>query len=529
MAKRNRDDFSPQVRRTLEKRVSSRCSNPDCRVPTCGPTSEPMKVNSIGKAAHITAAAPGGARYDPAMTHAQRSCIGNGIWLCANCADRIDRDAQRYPVSLLHDWKRQAEDLARSELGKPLPSERELAVFKTKALGENVSSQSVGELITAVHQIGKREIERIDPRFTADISVDHQGTRIVLNPYEPVDLRLCLPPELAPLFNEQLSNLFKHGHTLEISGPGIRIEGSPLFGDASTQPVKLAIDTHLQHSALQRLSWIDADSGKPMAAEIVGKVVGGTESFTFSGTLFGGLYECAFQVPLKQAGRQTLSSTGNLTFEPWVGQSIRHLPYFDRFYSLCAAIHQGREIDSSLEIDGRDLIRCSSLTLMAPDEVRDVHGYLTYLSRVRDILEVFSTDVSFRAYPIPREEALAVEEAWLWACRLKTLHGKQLGEPSATIIPGSEAEAEMLKARIQSGEAQLIRIDKEFSETISVMGQRLPDRRLSIVFTSTLFRIDEPISVVRAGQPFKLYFMPTEECQAEVFVDPADRLPYCPL
>lgn len=68
------------------------------------------------------------------------------------------------------------------------------------------------------------------------------------------------------------------------------------------------------------------------------------------------------------------SCIGNLTFEPWVGQSIRHLPYFDRFYSLCAAIHQGRGIDSSLEIDGRDLVRCSSLTLMAPDEVRDVLG-----------------------------------------------------------------------------------------------------------------------------------------------------------
>jgi hypothetical protein len=486
-----------------------------------------MKINSIGKAAHIAAAAPGGARYDQFMTHAQRSCIGNGIWLCSNCADMIDRDAQRYLVPLLLDWKQQAEDRAKSELGKPLPSERELAVFKAKAFGENVSSQSVGDLITAVHQIGKREIERLDPRFTADISVDHHGTRIALNPYEPVDLKLCLPPELAPLFNEQLSNLFKHGHPLEISGPGIRIEGSPLFGDASTQPVKLAIDTPIQRNALQRLSWIDAKTGKPMAAEIVGKVVGGTDSFTFSGTLFGGLYECAFQVPMNQSGKRTLTSSGSLTFDPWVGQSIRHLPYFDKYYSLCIAIDQGQEINSSLEIDGRDLIRCSSLTLMAPAELRDVLGLLTYLSRVRDILEVFSADVNLRATSITKEEALAVEEIWLWTCHLKTLHGKQLGEPSATIIPGGEAEAEMLKERIKSGEPQLIRIEKEFPEPISVMGQRLPDKRLSIVFTSTMFRIDEPISVVRAGQPFKLYFMPTEECRAEVFVDPTDRLPYC--
>lgn len=92
-----------------------------------------MKYNSIGKAARIAAAASGGVRYDTYMTHAQRSCIGNNIWLCAYCADRIDRDTQRHPVSLLHNWKQQAENLAWSELGKPQPSERELAVFKNKA------------------------------------------------------------------------------------------------------------------------------------------------------------------------------------------------------------------------------------------------------------------------------------------------------------------------------------------------------------------------------------------------------------
>ncbi|GIK70924.1 MAG: hypothetical protein BroJett020_22190 [Bacteroidota bacterium] len=523
MAKRNRDDFSPQVKKTLEKRVNSRCSNPECRVPTCGPTTDPMKFNNIGKAAHIAAAALGGARYDPTMSHAQRSSISNGIWLCANCADTVDRDAQRYSVQLLLEWKRQAEDLAKSEHGKPLPSERELAVFKAKALGENVSSQSIGDLLTTVHEIGKREIEHIDPRFTADISVDHYGTRIALNPYENVGLKLRLPSDIAPQFNEQLSNLFKHGHPLEISGSGICIEGSPLFGDASTQPIKVAIDTHFKCKALQRLNWIDTKTGKPMAAEIVGKVVGGTESFTFSGTLFGGLYECAFQIPLKHSGKQTLSSSGSLTFDPWVGQSVRYLPYFDKFYSLCAAIHQGQEIESGLESDGRDLMRCSSLTLMSSDDVRDVLGLLTFLSRVRDILEVFSADVTLRAGPITREEALAIEEVWLWSCRQKTLHGKQLGEFNATIIPVSEAEAEMLKARIQSGEPQLIRIEKEFAEPVSIMGQRLPDRRVSLVLSSTIFRIDEPISVIQTGQAFKLYFTPTEGSRAEVFVDPADR------
>jgi hypothetical protein len=36
----------------------------------------------IGVAAHITAAAPNGPRYDPSLTSAQRRRHLNGIWLC---------------------------------------------------------------------------------------------------------------------------------------------------------------------------------------------------------------------------------------------------------------------------------------------------------------------------------------------------------------------------------------------------------------------------------------------------------------
>ncbi len=66
--KNNRDDFSDTTKRLLRNRVGGRCSNPDCRVPTEAPSDEkPEKVNSIGKAAHITAAAPGGPRYNLAL------------------------------------------------------------------------------------------------------------------------------------------------------------------------------------------------------------------------------------------------------------------------------------------------------------------------------------------------------------------------------------------------------------------------------------------------------------------------------
>lgn len=87
---KRRDDFTPKVIERLRARVGFRCSHPDCRVPTSGPGEGELDVAHFGRAAHITAAAPGGPRYDETLTREQRRSISNAIWLCANHADEID-------------------------------------------------------------------------------------------------------------------------------------------------------------------------------------------------------------------------------------------------------------------------------------------------------------------------------------------------------------------------------------------------------------------------------------------------------
>lgn len=71
--------------------------------------SEEDKVINIGVAAHITAAAPRGPRYDPALSVKERKSIRNAIWLCQTCAKLIDSDMPEYTVELLRKWKRVAE------------------------------------------------------------------------------------------------------------------------------------------------------------------------------------------------------------------------------------------------------------------------------------------------------------------------------------------------------------------------------------------------------------------------------------
>jgi hypothetical protein len=111
-----RDDFPLAIKDTLAKRVAQRCSNPGCKKPTSGPQDDPTKAVNLGVAAHIAAAAPGGPRYDSAMTPEQRCSPDNGIWLCQNCAKLIDNDPSEYTTEIVRAWRILAEAIAKRSL-----------------------------------------------------------------------------------------------------------------------------------------------------------------------------------------------------------------------------------------------------------------------------------------------------------------------------------------------------------------------------------------------------------------------------
>ena len=114
-----RDDFSAHVKEVLAKRVGYLCSNPNCRQPTAGPLDDPAKAVNIGVAAHITAASPGGPRFDDTLTSEQRASHENGVWLCQNHSKHVDSDSSRFPVNLLRRWKAEAEARALQAIEAP--------------------------------------------------------------------------------------------------------------------------------------------------------------------------------------------------------------------------------------------------------------------------------------------------------------------------------------------------------------------------------------------------------------------------
>lgn len=120
----NRDDFDKKIVDVIGKRASFICSNPDCRSITLCPSAEDeSKFTYIGKAAHITAAAEGGPRYDSNLSSEERKSASNGIFLCSNCADMIDKNnGINFTVDQLKKWKKDHEDWAAQHLNKSLNS-----------------------------------------------------------------------------------------------------------------------------------------------------------------------------------------------------------------------------------------------------------------------------------------------------------------------------------------------------------------------------------------------------------------------
>jgi hypothetical protein len=154
------DDFVDAIKRILAARSGHVCSNPECRVPTSGPQDDPAKAVNLGVAAHITAASPGGPRYDPELSSEERSAASNGVWLCQNCAKLIDNDVVRIAVEVLKKWKADAEAEAKARVGRITASLISDVFIEVSVMNEDTSQWNRGE-DTVLRYILDREANRI--------------------------------------------------------------------------------------------------------------------------------------------------------------------------------------------------------------------------------------------------------------------------------------------------------------------------------------------------------------------------------
>ena len=143
-----RDDFTEQTKRIVAQRAAYRCSKPDCRIDTIGPHTDSTKSLSNGIAAHICAAASGGPRYDSNQTQEERKDIDNAIWLCHNCSDIVDKDEEKYPPSILREWKSSHEQFISDGGGLPNLPEITIQTLDGLTLPTSGTAKITGDDIT---------------------------------------------------------------------------------------------------------------------------------------------------------------------------------------------------------------------------------------------------------------------------------------------------------------------------------------------------------------------------------------------
>lgn len=231
----NRDNFSAPVRGELAKRVAFRCSL--CDVQTVGPQAGTFKSHSIGIAAHIKAAAPGGPRYDEHQSPEERSSFGNGIWCCSNCAKKIDSDHGSFTVERLLRAKTAAEERSRSRLGAP-PLEGRGAPSNPSSISRAIKRYCMDE---------EERLEELDPRFQVSVSY---GTGVEVHTLtarrEAVPVRIKLSPTGSRETRDAIREVLDFGGTQVFENIAVRFEGSPLFEELGDVLQRVVISTKTQ-------------------------------------------------------------------------------------------------------------------------------------------------------------------------------------------------------------------------------------------------------------------------------------------
>lgn len=185
-----RDDLPVNVKDELAKRVGYLCSNPACRQPTSGPQSSPSGTVNIGVAAHVTAASPGGPRYDSRLATGERTSARNGIWLCQTCAKLIDSDESRYSVDKLEEWKSDAETAAARALEqRRAPATESEGVFLE---AERLMPELISEMRRDVREDATELVRELVPLPSPSVVFGHDKPRFVYFESEHPGLKLQL-------------------------------------------------------------------------------------------------------------------------------------------------------------------------------------------------------------------------------------------------------------------------------------------------------------------------------------------------
>lgn len=505
--KSNRVNFTKSVISTLERRVNGNCSNPECGVPTSGPNLGKDTANCIGEAAHIAAASPGGPRYSLDQSYEDRKSINNGIWLCVNCATRIDKDVHRFTIEILKQWKRKAEEKALEEMGKIPISRKSYDALKAVTLGE-FSRSNVFDAVRQICKLSVNELERIDPRFLVDIEYKDKQATYILLPKENIDCTLSVEGRAAEDFQEKYSAMLDHGFPIEMDMQHVVLTGTPLFDLHNGSEGKIVFSPTNIPAAICKVS---IEGEKHVALDdVVGILSGGKKSIRFNGHTFGKYLSLELNLNFSEKGGIS-SFTMTHNFSRWNGISVDRLPYFSRIYNFYENSGPENCMRISLEIDGREVMSGKGKNLIKEQSVRKVFSTLRYISNVQKIAKFVGLNIVFKdEIQLNADEVRAVEDFCGLISNLPSYKGKEIGNINFKMDQVNfEADA---MASLISGKSGPLHMIRENPLPLNLCGtlQKIPN--LVISYSAVML---SKFSKCVDGY-FDFHLVPDDECVCSV-------------
>jgi hypothetical protein len=510
-----RDNFKPPVIDKLKARVAMRCSNPTCRVPTSAAATNVEKVNSIGVAAHICAASPGGPRYNKKMTPAERISIENAIWLCSNCSTEIDRDIEKYTTSKLNEWKKTAETTAKDELGQKLPSKTDTLDTLSTAL-TGYPKSFISTAISNIHSASGKALEILDPRFSIRTAYQNDTTFFSISAKEHVSLTLKANNEIKDEYIAKYTQLVKHGIDLEISSGAITIQGSKLFEEVFNQKNGVLSIASRKIPAIQKMSLVqDGTNIVESLDDIKGEIAFGTESFTFQGSACNDILKFKYQKSINNNNR-TAKFNFELHFDQWENKDITSLPYFEKIMTFFSKVVAGWKLSTSLEINGERILSGEGVSINKEEFFLHNNSHLQFIRCGRVIAKHMQVQLKYKSSTsYSKNEFVKINEI-ASILEGKEIYQKKILSNNATCK--IEILADNLSFIQELGNPTSIQFSENIGETVKLFDTtiKLPAKLMSLTNVLAKLKNGKEIAELKIGDVIDIEWIPQGNFQYSV-------------
>ncbi|SEH54401.1 hypothetical protein SAMN05660691_00004 [Rheinheimera pacifica] len=361
---------------------------------------------SIGVAAHICAASPGGPRYNPNMSEEQRTSYDNGIWLCQTCSRLIDVDERRFSVELLQTWKREAEEYSLKRVGQKSITEHERDKEVRAAYGQGVLEQAkgsviAGDSISKVIEGYEKNLSELDERFLITVdkaSASHTIHRIEAKPgYRPtINLLVRNTDSL-----DSLRRFQEFGESVQLDGDSFKFEGSKLFDILPPGRGSLFFRGKPEKIETYILFRSDRSGDDCELAYFHSNMTSGSKGVSINGSGLSGLFT------LKATATQDEGTRLNAKYsiEPWLGKRLDKLAYFPKL--LKAKTFLEKHPDARLVIEFHHQGQPIIFDSIKYNHTGFKNGFLESISIIdycRAIAENFPESLIFKEYAVSDRE-----------------------------------------------------------------------------------------------------------------------------